>query len=99
MATQPKRMSAEDRRSQVLDAAMDLFARQGYRGTTTRQIADHAGVNEAIIFRHFASKEELYWAILIITAGLPRAGSSSKRGWEPAATTTARFSPRSQTIS
>lgn len=64
MATQPKRMSAEDRRSQVLDAAMDLFARQGYRGTTTRQIADHAGVNEAIIFRHFASKEELYWAIL-----------------------------------
>lgn len=57
-------MPAEKRRMQILDAAMDLFARQGYGGTTTRQIAEHAGVNEAIIFRHFGCKEDLYWAIL-----------------------------------
>lgn len=43
---------------------MGLFARRGFRGTTTRQIADEARVNEAIIFRHFPKKEDLYWAIL-----------------------------------
>ncbi len=43
---------------------MDLFARLGFRGATTRRIAEAAGVNEAIIFRHFPSKEDLYWAII-----------------------------------
>jgi len=43
---------------------MELFGRQGYQGTTTRQIAEAAGVNEAIIFRHFPTKEELYWEVL-----------------------------------
>ena len=46
-----------------MDAAKELFARQGFEGTTTRQIAERARVNEAIIFRHFPSKEDLYWAI------------------------------------
>lgn len=58
------RLPAEDRRQQILGVAMELFARQGYVGTTTRQISEHAGVNEAIIFRHFPRKEDLYWAIL-----------------------------------
>lgn len=44
--------------------ARQLFAKQGFRGTTTRQIADQAQVNEAILFRHFRSKEALYWAVL-----------------------------------
>ena len=43
---------------------MHLFARLGFRGATTRQIAEAAGVNEAIIFRHFPTKEDLYWAII-----------------------------------
>jgi len=47
-----------------MEAAKELFARQGYEGTTTREIAQRARVNEAIIFRHFASKEDLYWAII-----------------------------------
>jgi TetR/AcrR family transcriptional regulator len=58
------RISAEDRRQQILDVAMSLFARQGFEGTTTRQIARVARVNEAIIFRHFPTKEDLYWAII-----------------------------------
>jgi AcrR family transcriptional regulator len=58
------RLPAKDRREQLMDAAMGLFAVQGFYGTTTREIADAAGVNEAIIFRHFASKEELYWAVV-----------------------------------
>jgi AcrR family transcriptional regulator len=64
MATKRKRVSAADRRDQVLAVARQLFARQGFRGTTTRQIADQAQVNEAILFRHFRSKEALYWAVL-----------------------------------
>jgi AcrR family transcriptional regulator len=53
-----------DRRQDILTAAMDLFAKKGFRGTTTRDLATQAAVNEAIIFRHFKNKEELYSAIL-----------------------------------
>lgn len=53
-----------DRRQEILIAAMDLFAKKGFRGTTTRDLATQADVNEAIIFRHFNNKEELYTAIL-----------------------------------
>jgi AcrR family transcriptional regulator len=58
------RVRAVDRRAQVLAVATQIFARQGFAGTTTRQIAEAAAVNEAIIFRHFSSKEELYWAVI-----------------------------------
>lgn len=65
MATTPQvRVPARDRRLQIMEAAKELFARQGFEGTTTRQIAQGARVNEAIIFRHFPSKEDLYWAII-----------------------------------
>lgn len=43
---------------------MELFAKKGFRGTTTRDLASQADVNEAIIFRHFINKTELYRAIL-----------------------------------
>jgi AcrR family transcriptional regulator len=59
-----QRMTAEDRRNQIVRSAMDLFARNGFKGTTTKEIALAAGVNEAIIFRHFATKQELYSAII-----------------------------------
>lgn len=58
------RLAGEDRREQILGIAMDLFAHQGFRGTTTRQIAQASGVNEAIIFRHFPRKQDLYWAVI-----------------------------------
>lgn len=57
-------MAAEDRRRQLLDVAIDLFSKRGFGGTTTREIAQAAGVTEAIIFRHFATKQDLYAAIL-----------------------------------
>src|SRR5438552_19201120 len=59
-----KRMSGEDRRSQIVDVAAQLFSRNGFNGTTTKQIAEQAGVSEAIIFRHFQTKQELYSAII-----------------------------------
>jgi TetR/AcrR family transcriptional regulator len=58
------RMPAVDRRRQLLDAALELFSRKGFGGTTTKEIAALAGVTEAIIFRHFPSKQALYTALL-----------------------------------
>jgi AcrR family transcriptional regulator len=58
------RLSAPDRRQQLINVAMRLFSLQGFDGTTTREIAEAAHVNEAIIFRHFPSKEDLYWAVV-----------------------------------
>src|ERR1700757_4638 len=58
------RMRAEGRRNQIVAVAAELFSQKGFRGTTTKEIADHAGVSEAIIFRHFTTKDDLYRAIL-----------------------------------
>jgi TetR/AcrR family transcriptional regulator len=58
------RLPAEDRRRQLLETALDFFSRQGYEGTTTKEIAAAAGVTEAIIFRHFPTKQALYGAVL-----------------------------------
>ncbi len=44
--------------------AQRLFSRKGFRGTTTREIAEAAGMNEAILFRHFRGKDALYWAVI-----------------------------------
>jgi AcrR family transcriptional regulator len=58
------RMAGEERRLQILRIAVRLFSQRGFRGTTTKEIAQAAGVSEAMVFRHFATKEELYTAIL-----------------------------------
>ena len=58
------RMAGEERREQILRVAVSLFSNRGFRGTTTKEIANAAGVSEAMVFRHFATKEELYAAIL-----------------------------------
>jgi AcrR family transcriptional regulator len=64
MATIPVRVSALHRKRQILAVATRLFAQQGFSGTTTRQIAERAKVNEALVFRHFPTKEGLYWDVL-----------------------------------
>lgn len=51
-------------RDRILAAARELFSAHGFKGTTTAAIARHAGVNEALIFRHFPAKKDLYSAIL-----------------------------------
>jgi AcrR family transcriptional regulator len=58
------RMTAEDRKLQILRVAVGLFSQRGFGGTTTKEIAQAAGVSEAMVFRHFATKQELYSAIL-----------------------------------
>src|SRR6478752_8813758 len=58
------RMHADDRHRQLLRSAIDCVARNGFAGTKTKDIAAAAGVSEAILFRHFATKDDLYHAIL-----------------------------------
>ena len=64
MATPQTRFSSADRREQILAVATGLFAQQGFQGTTTKLVAERSGVTEALIFRHFPSKDELYWAVI-----------------------------------
>jgi TetR/AcrR family transcriptional regulator len=59
-----KRLSGDERRQRLIETAIELFANNGFEGTTTRQIAKAAGVNEALIFRDFENKQGLYAAIL-----------------------------------
>jgi AcrR family transcriptional regulator len=54
----------EETRLRILAAARELFAQKGSRGTTTRQVAHGAGVNEATVFRHFGTKQQLLQAML-----------------------------------
>ena len=57
-------MTSKDRREQILQGAMRLFAEKGFRGTTTREIAQKLRISEALMFKHFPSKEALYRAII-----------------------------------
>src|SRR4030095_9172340 len=59
-----RRMSREDRRHQLIRVAVKFFSEFGFRCSSTKSIAKAAGVTEAIIYRHFSTKEELYSAIL-----------------------------------
>ena len=58
------RMSAADRRELILDAARGAFAERGFHQTSLDAVADRAGVSKALLYEHFASKRELYVAML-----------------------------------
>lgn len=66
------RMPASDRRTQLLDVALNVFSQKGFNGATTKEIAAAAGVTEAVIFRHFPTKQALYRAVLDSGIGCPR---------------------------
>jgi AcrR family transcriptional regulator len=53
-----------DTNTKILDAALHLFYQNGYEGTTTRAIAEGAGVNEVTLFRNFGSKENIFLAVI-----------------------------------
>jgi AcrR family transcriptional regulator len=65
-AVQATRRPRGEPRRLLLDAARDLFARQDYRSTTTREIAEAAGVSEYLLFRHFGSKAGLFREALVL---------------------------------
>ncbi|HXY84789.1 MAG TPA: helix-turn-helix domain-containing protein [Gaiellaceae bacterium] len=64
MSVVSTRLSAAERRQALLDTALRVFSEGSYRGTTTAEIAREAGVSEPILYRHFASKRDLYLACI-----------------------------------
>jgi AcrR family transcriptional regulator len=60
----PVRLPAAERRRLLIETAIRVFSDGSYRGTTTAEIARAAGISEPILYRHFASKRELYLAAL-----------------------------------
>jgi AcrR family transcriptional regulator len=63
---------SEQSRREVLDAALRLFSRQGYRATTVRDIADEAGVSTGNVYHHFPDKEAIFRTLLDEFATLTR---------------------------
>jgi AcrR family transcriptional regulator len=58
------RFSRTERQASIIAAAASLFAVNGFKGTTTREIAKTAGISEALLFKYFPTKQALYAAIL-----------------------------------
>lgn len=58
------RMSSEERRAAIIQAAIRLFAERGFRGTTTRALAKAVRITEPVLYEHFKSKRQLYCAII-----------------------------------
>ena len=76
------RMPAAERRQALIDTAIRVFSEGSYHGTTTAEIARAAGISEPILYRHFASKRDLYLAALDHVWGKMRAS------WENTLATT-----------
>ena len=58
------RLTATARREQLLEVALDVFARAGYHATSMNEVAEAAGVTKPVLYQHFESKRELYQALL-----------------------------------
>jgi TetR/AcrR family transcriptional regulator len=71
IASAASRMTASDRRTQLLQIALKVFSQKGFNGATTKEIAAQAGITEAMIFRHFPNKQALYKAVLESQIGCP----------------------------
>jgi TetR/AcrR family fatty acid metabolism transcriptional regulator len=76
MAVTARAQAAADRRRQILDAAVHVFARQGFHGCRVSDIADEAGVAYGLVYHYFRSKEEVLdtlflerWDVLVATIG------------------------------
>jgi AcrR family transcriptional regulator len=91
--------SGGDARSRVLDAAVELFADQGYDGTSVAQVLARAGVAKGGFYHHFASKEELLYEVYgdLITRQLQNLDAILGRGLPPADTLRALIADLVQT--
>jgi AcrR family transcriptional regulator len=57
------KLTSDERRQAIICAVRRVFAEKGFHGTTTRELAEASGVSEALLFKHFPNKEELYLAM------------------------------------
>ena len=83
-----KRMSGPSRKQAIVQAALPMFAKQGFEATTTKKLAEAAGVSEALLYKHFPSKESLY-------AEIKGFGS---RGQDPEFTRLLALKPSTETL-
>ncbi len=60
----PNRLTADERRQDIIRAVKTVFANKGFDGTTTRELATAAGISEALLFKHFPNKEALYDSVI-----------------------------------
>lgn len=67
-------MRAAERREQVLEAALPVFARNGYAGTSTEEVAAAAGISQPYLFRLFATKRELF--VELVRRGFEKVGDA-----------------------
>lgn len=58
------RLSATARREQILDVALEVFARAGFHGASMNDVADAVGVTKPVLYQHFDSKRDLYQALI-----------------------------------
>jgi AcrR family transcriptional regulator len=84
-----RRLPGAERRAAVIAAVREVFAMKGFHGTTTRELAQAAGVSEALLFKHFPTKDDLYAAVLrsVIDDELRGPGFASLRDREPGTST------------
>jgi AcrR family transcriptional regulator len=59
-----RRLTADERRTAILDSAMQVFAQSGYHGSSIDEIAQAAGISKALIYEHFPSKKDLHVSLL-----------------------------------
>lgn len=72
------RLTAEARKEAIVEAVQDIFAEKGFDGTTIKELAQVAGVSEALLYKHFPSKESLYAAMLDACAKGPTFAEASR---------------------
>ena len=80
-------MTAQDRKRAIVEAALPLFARQGYAETTTKDLALAAGVSQPLLYRHFPGKEALYREILNFSRQEEDLAAQKLAGLKPSAST------------
>ena len=87
MVTKAK-LSGEERRAAIIQAVRHVFAERGFHGTTTRALADAAGVSEALLFKHFPNKEALFSAMKQTCSGAKKHAEFERlKALEPGAST------------
>ena len=86
MVVSHERKSKDERREEILDAAMVVFAEQGLHGASTDEIARRAGISQPYVFRLFGTKKDLYIAVVSRcfrqTLELMQRAAEGKRGEE-----------------
>jgi AcrR family transcriptional regulator len=90
--TTATRMPAAERRAALIETAIRVFSEGSYRGTTTAEIARAAGISEPILYRHFASKRDLY------LAALDHVWGKARESWQGALESTANVREAFETI-